>query len=139
MAGTLAFGLFAIGLLGTGLMAVPVLAGSAAYALGEARRWPVGLERKPRDAKAFYGAIVLATVLGALANIVSLSPVKALVYAAILNALVATPVMVILMLMASSPAVLGRWVISRLWQVLGWLATALMGAAALLFIATLVA
>jgi len=123
IAGNFAFALFALGIVGTGLLSVPVLAGSAAYALGESRRWPVGLARKPLHAKAFYGAIVVATFLGAAANIVSLSPVTALVWAAVLNAIVAVPVMALLMMMAVDRRVMGTFRISGLWRVLGWLAT----------------
>jgi Mn2+/Fe2+ NRAMP family transporter len=136
LAGDFAFELFAIGILGTGLLSVPVLAGSAAYALGEARRWPVGLARKPLQAKAFYGAIAAATVLGGVANIASLDPVTALVWAAIINAIVAVPVMSSLMSMATNPAIMGPFCVSRLWAALGGFATALMAAAALMFLAT---
>src|SRR5471032_2804300 len=80
IAGRFAFALFALGIFGTGLLSVPVLAGSAAYALGEARRWPVGLSRRPLQAKAFYGAIAMATLIGAVANVFALNPVKALVW-----------------------------------------------------------
>jgi NRAMP (natural resistance-associated macrophage protein)-like metal ion transporter len=130
IAGDFAFGLFALGIIGTGLLSVPVLAGSAAYALGEARRWPVGLARKPLHAKAFYGAIVAATFLGAASNLAKLDPMTALVWAAIINAIVAVPVMAILMLMASNTKVMGQFRITRLWNGLGWLATVLMAAAA---------
>src|SRR6185437_14331894 len=81
LAGTGAFALFAVGVIGTGMLSVPVLAGSAAYALGEARRWPVGLSRAPLQARAFYGAIAAATLLGAFANVIHISPIKALVWA----------------------------------------------------------
>jgi len=135
IAGNFAFALFALGILGTGLLSVPVLAGSAAYALGEARRWPVGLARKPSEAKAFYGAIAAATLLGAAANIASVNAVTALVWAAIINAMVAVPVMCVLMCLAANPRVMGQFVVSRLWRTLGWIATALMAAAAVVFVA----
>ena len=137
LAGNFAFGLFGLGIIGTGLLSVPVLAGSAAYALGEARRWPVGLARRPLHAKAFYGAIVAATFLGAAANIASLDPVTALVWAAIINAIVAVPVMAILMSMATRAKIMGPFRISRLWSVLGWLATGVMAAAALAMLGSL--
>jgi NRAMP (natural resistance-associated macrophage protein)-like metal ion transporter len=130
LAGHFAFALFALGILGTGLLSVPVLAGSAAYALGEARHWPVGLSRRPRAAKAFYGAIVAATFLGALANMASINAVTALLWAAIINAIVAVPVMCVLMLMAVNGRIMGDFVITPLWRFLGWLATALMAAGA---------
>ena len=135
IAGDFAFDLFALGILGTGLLSVPVLAGSAAYALGEARHWPVGLARKPHEAKAFYGAIAGATLLGALGNIASINAVTALVWAAVINAVVAVPVMCVLMLVASNQKIMGQFVVSPLWRTLGWIATALMAVAALVFIA----
>jgi Mn2+/Fe2+ NRAMP family transporter len=135
LAGNFAFALFALGILGTGLLSVPVLAGSAAYALGEARRWPVGLARKPFQAKAFYGAIAAATVLGGVSSIASVDPVTALVWAAIINAIVAVPVMSTLMSMATNRTIMGPFCISRRWAALGWLATAVMAAAAVIFLA----
>jgi NRAMP (natural resistance-associated macrophage protein)-like metal ion transporter len=125
---------FSIGIIGTGLLSIPVLAGSAAYALGEARGWPVGLARKPLHAKAFYGAIALATLLGAAANLFELNPVKALVWSAVLNGIVAVPVMVLLMLLTTSSKVMGRFKISGVWTVLGWAGTAVMGVASGAFI-----
>jgi len=130
LAGPFAFAVFALGIVATGLLSVPVLAGSAAYALGEAQGWPVGLARKPRQAKAFYAVIALATVLGALANLFALNPVKALVWAAVINGVVAVPVMALLMMMAVDPRIMGRFRISRRLTALGWLATALMTGAA---------
>jgi Mn2+/Fe2+ NRAMP family transporter len=105
--------------------------------LGEARRWPVGLSRKPRAAKAFYGAIVAATFLGALANIASINAITALVWVAIINAIVAVPVMCVLMLMAVNERIMGNFVITPLWRFLGWLATVLMAAGAGTFLLTL--
>lgn len=126
LAGDFAFALFALGIVGTGLLSVPVLAGSAAYALGEARRWPVGLSRKPLQAKAFYGTIAAATLLGAALNIAAVSPMRALVWAAVLNGLVAAPVMALLVLMAGNSQVMGRFKASRRGLFLGWVATAVM-------------
>jgi NRAMP (natural resistance-associated macrophage protein)-like metal ion transporter len=139
LAGDFAFSLFALGILGTGLLSVPVLAGSAAYAVGEARRWPVGLAREPLHAKAFYGAIVVATFVGAAANLTGLDPLTALIWAAIINAIVAVPVMILLMLMARSPKIMGQFRISTSWMVLGWAATGLMTVAALGFAVTTIA
>jgi NRAMP (natural resistance-associated macrophage protein)-like metal ion transporter len=138
LAGDLAVTLFSVGIIGTGLLSIPVLAGSAAYALGEARGWPVGLARKPQQAKAFYGAIALATLLGAAANAFELNPVKALVWAAVLNGIVAVPVMALLMLLSTSPTIMGKFRISRRWTVIGWAATALMGVASAAFILAMV-
>jgi NRAMP (natural resistance-associated macrophage protein)-like metal ion transporter len=134
LAGHLAVILFSIGIIGTGLLSIPVLAGSAAYALGEARGWPVGLARKPLHAKAFYGAIALATLLGAAANVFELNPVKALVWSAVLNGIVAVPVMVLLMLLTTSSKVMGQFRIGGVWKVLGWVGTGVMGVASAAFI-----
>jgi Mn2+/Fe2+ NRAMP family transporter len=136
IAGDFAFVLFALGVIGTGLLSIPVLAGSAAYAIGEARHWPVGLARQPLQAKAFYGAIVLAIVLGAAANLLSLNPVKALIWSAVINGIVAVPVMALLLLMGTNKLIMGAFRISRLWQGIGWVATSLMAAASLAFIAS---
>jgi Mn2+/Fe2+ NRAMP family transporter len=111
-----------------------VLAGSAAYALGEARRWPVGLSRQPLQAKAFYAAIAVATLLGALGNVFALNPVKALVWAAVLNGIVAAPVMALLMLMSARRSVLGEFRIPSSWAVMGWLTTVVMAVASTAFI-----
>jgi Mn2+/Fe2+ NRAMP family transporter len=137
LAGSFAFALFSLGIIGTGLLSVPVLAGSAAYALGEARRWPVGLSRQPKQAKAFYGTISLATLVGAVANMLKLNPMKALVWSAVLNAIVAVPIMMLLMRISTNSSVTGDFTISRRSRVLGWLATIVMGIASLGFIVSL--
>lgn len=137
IAGSFAFALFALGIIGTGLLSVSVLAGSAAYALGEARRWPVGLSRQPLQAKAFYATIAAATLLGGAANVLSISPVKALVWSAVVNALVAVPVMTLLMRMATNVKILGDFTISRSWSIIGWLATGVMAVASIVFIVSL--
>src|SRR5262249_8440041 len=98
------------------------------------RGWPVGLARKPQQARAFYSAIAMATLLGAAANVFDLNPVKALVWAAVLNGIVAVPVMTMLMLLGTSRAVMGRLRIARGWAAVGWAATALMGVASVAFI-----
>ncbi|HEY2529985.1 MAG TPA: divalent metal cation transporter [Xanthobacteraceae bacterium] len=138
IAGQFAFALFSIGIIGTGLLSVPVLAGSAAYALGEAQRWPTGLSKKPAQAKAFYTAIAAATLLGAAANILKISPIKALVWAAALNAVVAVPVMFLVMKIAASSKIMGKFPIERTWRILGWLATGVMAVASLAFLLSLV-
>ena len=130
LAGRFAFTVFALGIIGTGLLALPVLAGSAAFALGEARGWPVGLAQKPLRARAFYGTIAVATGVGALLNFSGLDPVKALFWSAVLNGVVAVPVMVMMLLMASRPDVMGRFVLGRTLRTMGWLATAVMALAA---------
>ena len=134
LAGSFAFALFALGIIGTGLLSVPVLAGSAAYALGEARRWAVGLSRHPRHARAFYAAIIVATLVGAAGNLLSISPVKALIWSAVLNAIVAVPVMALLMRISTNAKIMGDFKVSGWWTVLGWLATAVMTVASLAFL-----
>lgn len=129
VAGAYASSVFALGIVGTGLLAVPVLAGSAAYALGEARRWPVGLACKPRRAKAFYGTIIAATAVGALMNFTPIDPIKALYWAAVINGVVAVPVMAVMMLMASRKSIMGVFTIVGSLRLFGWIATAVMAAA----------
>jgi NRAMP (natural resistance-associated macrophage protein)-like metal ion transporter len=130
LAGRFAESLFAAGIIGTGLMAVPVLAGSAGYAAGEAMNWRTGLDRKPNRAKAFYAVIVVATLLGLAVNFTPLDPFKALFWSAVLNGIASVPVMVIVMIMASSRGVMGSAArIPMLLRVVGWIATAAMAAA----------
>jgi len=129
IAGEYASTVFALGIVGTGLLAVPVLAGSAAYAIGEALRWPVGLDRKPMRAKAFYGTIVAATAVGALMNFTPINPIKALYWAAVVNGIVAVPVMAVMMLMASRKKVMGGFAVTGPLRVFGWIATGAMAAA----------
>lgn len=138
VAGTQAFLLFAVGIIGTGLLSVPVLAGSAAYALGEAMRWRTGLARAPLQAKAFYSTIALATLLGALANVVRINPMKALVWSAVLNGLVAVPVMVMVMLLSARADVMGKFRISARLRAFGWAATVVMAAAGAVFLGSAV-
>jgi Mn2+/Fe2+ NRAMP family transporter len=128
VAGRFAFLLFSLGIIGTGLLAVPVLAGSSAYALGEARRWPVGLEKKPAAARGFYAVIALSTLVGVGLNAVHLDPVRALFWSAVLNGVVAAPLMVVIMLLASRKAVMGAFTLPPRLKVLGWCATAVMAA-----------
>jgi NRAMP (natural resistance-associated macrophage protein)-like metal ion transporter len=128
VAGPLAFAVFALGIIGTGLLAVPVLAGSAAYAIGEARRWPVGLARQPLEAKAFYGAVAVATLIGVGVNIVGLDPIRALYLSAILNGVIAVPVLAMMLRVASHPNAMGEHVIGRGLRIGGWVAVAVMAA-----------
>ncbi len=129
-AGEYATIVFSLGIVGTGLLAVPVLAGSAAYAVGEARRWPVGLDRKPKRAKAFYATIVVATGVGALMNFTPINPIQALIFAAVLNGIVSVPVMAVMMLVSTRRSVMGEFTLSRPLLWIGWIATAVMAAAA---------
>ena len=119
IAGRFAFTIFALGIIGTGLLAVPVLAGSAAYAVGEALRWRVGLAQRPGRARAFYGMIALATLVGAALNFTPLDPIKALFWSAVINGVAAVPIMVIIMLMASRKQVMGQFALQPLLKALG--------------------
>jgi NRAMP (natural resistance-associated macrophage protein)-like metal ion transporter len=136
IAGQFAFTIFALGIIGTGLLAVPVLAGSAAYAVGEALHWRVGLAQRPGRARAFYGVIAAATLVGAVLNFTPLDPIKALFWSAVINGVAAVPIMVMIMLMASRPAVMGQFTLTRWLMGLGWLATAVMAMAAIGMFAT---
>jgi Mn2+/Fe2+ NRAMP family transporter len=111
-------------------LSVPVLAGSAAYALGEARRWPIGLARRPLEARAFYATLVFATLLGVAINFSPVNPIRALYWSAVINGLVAVPVMIVMMLMTANRRIMGKFkVVGRL-RTIGWTATAAMAAAA---------
>ncbi len=137
VAGRFAFLLFSLGIIGTGLLAVPVLAGASAYALGEARQWPVGLERKPEAARGFYWVIAISTLLGVVLNEVHLDPVKALFWAAVTNGVVATPLMVMIMIIASQKKVMGQFTLSLSMKALGWTATVVMAAVSVGMFATM--
>ena len=130
IAGPFAALLFSLGIIGTGLLALPVLGGSAAYAVGEALKWPVGLERKAKQAKAFYSVLGVATVIGLALNFTKLDPIKALVWAAIINGITAAPVMCFMMLLASRSKVMGKFTLPLYLKILGWLATCIMAVAA---------
>jgi Mn2+/Fe2+ NRAMP family transporter len=136
IAGEFAFAVFALGVVGTGLLAVPVLAGSAAYALGETLGWRVGLAERARRAPAFYLAIAGATLVGALLNFSPLDPIKALIFSAVVNGVVAVPVMAMIMHMASRRRVMGEFALRPWLKALGWAATAVMAAAAVGMFAT---
>jgi Mn2+/Fe2+ NRAMP family transporter len=131
IAGEFAFLLFSLGIIGTGLLALPVLAGAAAYAIGELRGWQIGLEQKPRDAKAFYGVIGLGFLVGLAILFLPINPIKALFWSAVLNGVISVPLMVATMIVVSSQAHLGPFVAPLGLKIVGWLATAVMAAAAL--------
>jgi NRAMP (natural resistance-associated macrophage protein)-like metal ion transporter len=130
IAGVFASLLFSLGVVGTGLLALPVLGGSAAYAVGEALGWPVGLERKAMQAKAFYAVLAVATLIGLALNFIKVDPIKALVWSAIINGIAAAPVMCFMMLLASNRAVMGKLSLPAYLKILGWAATAIMAIAA---------
>jgi Mn2+/Fe2+ NRAMP family transporter len=130
LAGDFAYILFALGILGVGFIGVPVLAGSAAYALSEAMGWKEGLERKVTEARGFYGVIAVSVLLGLGIQYSPISPMKALFWSAVINGVVAVPLMAVIILLVSKKSVMGAFTASRSLVVLGWIATAVMGAAA---------
>ncbi len=132
IAGNFAFALFALGILGVGLIGVPVLAGSAAYAMAEAMGWKWGLERKASDARGFYGVIAVAILAGILLEYSPISPMKALFWSAVINGVVAVPLMVVIVLLASRRSVMGPYVASKTLIALGCVATAVMGFSAIM-------
>ena len=134
LAGDFAFLLFAVGILGVGLIGVPVLAGSAAYALAEAMDWKSGLERKPAKARGFYGVIAVSVLAGLFIQYSPISPMKALFWSAVINGVVAVPLMVVIILIASRKSMMGAFTVSLPIVILGWVATGVMGLAAVLML-----
>jgi NRAMP (natural resistance-associated macrophage protein)-like metal ion transporter len=130
LAGQFAFLLFALGILGVGLIGVPVLAGSGAYALCEAMDWKWGLERKARDARGFYGVIAISVLAALIIQYSPINPMKALFWSAVINGVVAVPLMVVIILLVQKKAIMGRFKTSRAIIALGWIAAAVMGVAA---------
>jgi NRAMP (natural resistance-associated macrophage protein)-like metal ion transporter len=137
IAGDLTFLLFALGIIGTGMLAVPVLAGSAAYALAEAFDWQTGLDRKLFEAKEFYAMVTLATAGGALLDFTPIDPIKALFWCAVINGFIAVPIMAVMMLLAQRADVMGQFVVKPRLRVLGWSATIVMLLAVVAMIATM--
>lgn len=130
-AGNFAFVLFAVGIIGTGMLAIPVLAGSAAYAVSESFGWKFGLYRKLKEAYAFYGVIALATIVGILLNFIGLDPIKALIYSAVGNGLVAPIILFLIVSMSSRSDIMGEKKNGVLARVVGWVTVVLMIIAAL--------
>ena len=130
LAGDLAYVLFAVGILGVGMIGVPVLAGSAAYAVSEAMGWRWGLERKASDAAGFYGVIAFSVLAGLAIQYSPISPMKALFWSAVINGVIAVPLMVVIIMLVSKKSVMGAFTASRSMIALGWIATAVMGSAA---------
>ena len=135
VAGAFTFALFAVGIIATGMLAVPVLAGSAAYGVSEVFGWTEGLDRRPREAKAFYATIAVATLGGVALNFTSLDPVKALYWSAVVNGVLAAPLMAVMMVIAMNPRIMGRLTLPRSMLVVGWLATLVMALATIGFFA----
>jgi NRAMP (natural resistance-associated macrophage protein)-like metal ion transporter len=136
VAGNAAFLLMTLGLVGSGVLAVPILTGSSAYAVCEAFGWKQGLNKKCRDAKWFYGFIIGATVAGALINYLGIPPVTALFWTAVLNGFLAPPLLVVIMIISNNKAVMGKRVNSLSINLLGWATTAAMFAAAIALVVT---
>jgi Mn2+/Fe2+ NRAMP family transporter len=137
IAGPFVFLVFGLGIIGTGMLAVPVLAGSAAYATGEACGWHVGMTRKFTRAKAYYVTILVAVLVGGALNFTRIDPVKALFWSAVINGVVAVPVMVMMMLLGSRQDAMGRFTLTPGLKAVGWLATVAMGVAAAGMFATM--
>ena len=137
-AGNATYLLFAVGIIGTGMLAIPVLAGSSSYALAESFRWREGLYRNLDQAYAFYGVIIISMIVGLGINFIGLDPIKALIYAAVGNAVVAPIILLLIVLMGSNKKLMGRWVNKRLSTCVGWgvvllMTTASVGAIVSLF------
>lgn len=126
VAGRFAFLLFSLGIIGTGMLALPVLGGSAAYAVGEALKWPVGLERKARQAKGFYGVLAVATLIALALDFTGIDPIKALFWTAVINGVIACPIMVVMMHITTNRRVMKQFVLSRRLRITGWIATGVM-------------
>lgn len=137
LAGKFAFLLFTIGILGTGLLAIPVLAGSTAYAISESFGWREGLYRKYKTAHAFYGVIILSIIVGILINFIGINPIKALIYSAVLNGIVAPIILIFIVKISSSKKIMGEHKNGLITKSIGWIITAFMGIAAIITIYSL--
>jgi Mn2+/Fe2+ NRAMP family transporter len=138
LAGQFAFAMFAIGIIGTGLLAVPVLAGSAAYAVTELAGFPGSLDAKLVKARLFYATIAITTLAGASLNAIGIDPARALYWAAVVNGILAAPLMAVMMLIVSNRRAMGQLTAPKRTKLLGWVATAVMFAASALFLAFLI-
>ena len=133
IAGDFTFALFSLGIIATGLLAVPVLAGSAAYGVSEMFNWTGGLRRKPREAKAFYATIAVATMGGVALNFIGIDPIKALYWSAVVNGVLAAPLMAVMMVIAMNKRIMGRLTLPLPMLIIGWLATLVMTVASIGF------
>ena len=136
VAGDFAFGVFALGIVGTGLLAVPVLAGSAAFAVSEVFGWKAGFSKGFHEARGFYLIIIAATGIGSAMGFFDVDPIEALVWSAIVNGVISMPIMVVVMMIGQSKKLMGKFTISGRHRFFGWLATLVMGAAAAFMLAT---
>lgn len=129
IAGKFAFEVFALGIIGTGLLAVPVLAGSAAFAVSEVFGWKAGLSHGFHEARGFYAIIMTATVLGTIMGSLEVDPIKALVWSAIINGVISVPIMYVMMKIGQSESIMGTFTIAKRHRLLGWIATGVMAIA----------
>ena len=136
LAGEFAFTLFALGIIGTGMLAVPVLAAASAYAVADAFQWRSGLDHRLVEARGFFTVIALGTVAGTLVNFTALDPIKALVWSAIVNGVIAVPIMAVMMWLGMRRDILGDHTLTRRHRVMGWLATAVMAIAVMAMVAS---
>lgn len=136
LAGEFAFAVFALGIIGTGLLAVPVLAGSAAFAVSEVFGWKAGLSHGFHEARGFYAIIIIATVLGTVMGLLEVDPIKALVWSAIINGVISVPIMAVMMRIGQSERIMGKLTISRRHRLFGWAATGVMAFAVVFMLAT---
>ncbi|MDQ6629772.1 MAG: divalent metal cation transporter [Pseudomonadota bacterium] len=136
VAGEFAFVVFAMGIIGTGLLAVPVLAGSAAYAVSELFGWRAGLSHGFREARGFYLIIIAATGIGTAMGVLEVDPIRALVWSAIVNGVISVPIMVVLMLIGQSQKMMGRYTITQRHRFFGWAATVVMAIAVVVMLVT---
>lgn len=135
IAGEYAYLLFALGIIGTGLLAIPVLAGSASYAISESLKWRHGLYRNLKEAPSFYGVIMISTLIGLAMNFLGIDPIKALLYSAVVNGLIAPIILVLIVKISSNKKIMGDWVSGHISSALGWYIAVLMivaGAAAII-------
>ena len=136
IAGEFAFAVFALGIIGTGLLAVPVLAGSAAFAVSEVFGWKAGLSRGFHDARGFYVIIIAATAIGTLMGALEVDPIKALVWSAIINGVISVPIMFVMMRIGQSERIMGELTMTRRHRIFGWTATGVMASAVAFMLAT---
>lgn len=136
LAGPLAYWLFALGIIGTGMLGVPVLAGSAAYAVAEAGAFKGGMDEKPDGARVFYGVMATAMVMGTILALTKLNAMKMLLWSAVMNGVLAPPLIVIILLVCNNATIMGRYKNGTMLNVLGWAAAVLMGVAAIAMIAS---
>ena len=129
LAGEFAFMLFALGIIGTGMLAVPVLAASSAYAVADAFQWRSGLDHTLVEARGFFTVIALGTAVGTAVDFTALDPIKALVWSAVVNGVIAVPIMAVMMWLGTRRDILGDYTLTRRHQVIGWFATGVMAVA----------